>query len=361
MSDSFRQAYEDLVEFIRKHPEIEIHESVTSIPEHVRTDFYHRFNAVRKVFIEERFSGLLRSAGLLQQNYAEAERGLSGFISWEETPETSRVRRFLLDISDSMVRELFDPLFDLLKGKETSEGFERTGIARVSANWPDLFQGGYEKWAVLSLIKLLEPDKFLRVNVLPLKQGERAKSAAYAPWDDVPPPKEAKDFFFSQPRNTVLSVPDLIVHSTRLNRFVGFRSEFSDGLYKGLNPSQRREWLPLDTGMLLLLESGLTLVYVAEEPEQIAMIADATRFCRPDLILLCLNTQDMERAKALEMLSRMDQRVAPRIGSLGILTEAWPEPVELDPRIRFLDVGFDSSRLQEVIMTLAEATAPEIT
>ena len=361
MSDSFRQAYDDLVEFIRKHPEIEIHECVTSIPENVRTEFYHRFNAVRKAFIEEKFSGWLRSAGLLQQNYAQAERSLSGLISWEATPETSRVQRFLSNISDSMVRELFDSLFDLLKGKETSEGFEQTVIARVSANWPDLFQGGYEKWAVLSLVGLLEPDKILRVDVRALKQGERAKSAAYAPWDDVPPPQEAKSFFFSQPRNTVLSVPDLIVHSAKLNRFVGFRSEFRDGLYKGLNPSQTREWLPLDTDMLHLLESGLTLVYVAEEPEQIAMIADATRFCRPDLILLCLNTQSTERAKALEMLSRMDQRIAPRIGSLGILTEAWPEPVEPDSRIRFLEVGFDSSRLQEVIRTLAEATVPEIT
>jgi len=361
MSDIFGQAYEDLLIFIRNNPEIEIQEFATSIPEHVRREFYLRFNAARKAFVDERFPGLLPRAAELQQNYAEAERDLAGFIVWEETPETNRIQRFLYDVSDGMIRELFDPLFDLLKGKESLDGFVQTGTAKISANWPALFQGGYEKWVVLTLVNLLAPDRLLRVDARPLKQGERAKSAAYAPWDDVPPPLDAKDFYFSQPRNAVLSVPDFILHSIKLNRFIGFRSEFRDGLYKGLNPSQKRDWLPLDTDLQLLLESGPTLVYVADEPEQIAMIADATRFSRPDLIMLCLDTKETERERALEMLGRMDERIVPRIGCLGILTEPWPEPVGSDARIRFLNVGFDPSRLREVIATLTEAIAPETT
>jgi len=40
MSGSFLHAFEQLTDFIASHPEIEIGEFVTSIPEGVRSDFY---------------------------------------------------------------------------------------------------------------------------------------------------------------------------------------------------------------------------------------------------------------------------------------------------------------------------------
>ncbi len=357
MSDNFGQAYENLLSFIRDNSEIEIQESVTSIPEDVRTEFYLRFNAARATFIEHKFPDLLNRANELRQHYAEAEQSLFGCISWEESPEASRIQRFLRNVSDSMIRELYDPLFDLLKGKETIDGFEQAGAAKIASVWPNLFQGGYEKWVVLSLVKLLSPDRILRVDARTLKQGERAKSAAYAPWDDVPIPQESAAFYFTQPRNTILAAPDFIIQSAKINRFVGIRSEFADGLYKGLNPSQAREWLPLDSEILSLLGNGPTLVYLADDPQQIAMIADVTRFCRPDLILWCINTREMEKTRTLELLVRADDRIAPRIGSMGILTEPWAGLMP-DSRIRFLEVGFDATQLQEIVRVLLAAESP---
>jgi hypothetical protein len=358
MSDSFSRTYENLVEFIRNNPEIEIHESVTSIPEDVRTEFYDRFNAVRKTFLEYKSPQMLDRAEMLQFHFAQAERKLSGLISWEASAETSPVKRFLANVAESLGRELFDPLFDLLKGKTTIEGFEEAGAAKISTAWPGLFQGGYEKWAVLSLIGLLEPEKLLRVDARPLKQGDRAKSAAYAPWDDIPAPYETDVFHFTQPRYTVLAAPDIIVQSARLNRFVGFRSDFKDGLYKGLNPNQKRDWLPFDSEVQYVLGRGVTLVYLADEPLQIAMVADVSRFCRPDLVLWCVDPQMMGKTEAIGILNRVDEQVAPRIGTIGILAEPWPDSVESSARIRFVNAGFRPAALQEVIATLVESTEP---
>jgi hypothetical protein len=62
MLDSFGQAYEHLTDFIRSNPEIEILESVTSIPDSVRAEFYRRFNAVRDAFVEKKFPLVFQSS-----------------------------------------------------------------------------------------------------------------------------------------------------------------------------------------------------------------------------------------------------------------------------------------------------------
>jgi len=55
-----------------------------------------------------------------------------------------------------------------------------------------------------------------------------------------------------------------------------------EGIYNALNASHEREWYPVDVDLLILLASGLTLVYVDERPERVSLIADASKFCKPD-------------------------------------------------------------------------------
>ncbi len=368
MSGNFSGAYTDLTDFIRNHPEVEIGDSVISIPDTVRAEFYRKFNATRDAFVEQQFPSFLDRAQLLQENYRRAETALAGLIALEESPSISRVQRFLKDFKDSMTRELFDPLFDLLKGRETIGTFGQKSSEKINALWPALYRGGYEKWAALSFVRLLAPDKSLRVNIRPLNTGERARSGSYAPVTEVPAPEESASFSFSQPRNTILTVPDLIVRSARLNRFVGIRSEFSEGVYNAFNASNEREWDPIDTDLLISLESGLTLIYAAEDPKQIALIADVTSFCRPDVVLWCVDSQSMDQQQVIEKIQFADGRLNPRVGSFVIANEPWIKTGGLDQRmdeqnsrIRILDVGFDESRLTAVIDALMDADAPAVT
>jgi hypothetical protein len=62
MLDRLGQAYEHLTDFIRGNPEIEIHESVTSIPDNVRAEFHCRFNAVRDAIVEKKFPLVFQSS-----------------------------------------------------------------------------------------------------------------------------------------------------------------------------------------------------------------------------------------------------------------------------------------------------------
>ena len=366
MSESFSQAYARLKDFIGTHPEVEIGESVISIPEDVRARFYAEFNAARGAFVEEKFPALLDRAGLLQENYRRAEENLAGLLSWEDSPMMAPVQRFLRGFKESMERELFDPLFDMLKGRESIESFEQKGSEAIATLWPAVFRGGYEKWATLTLLKLLEPEKALRVNIRPLSPGERAKSPAYAPTAEIPAPEESRSFLFSQPRNAILSVPDLIVRSAPLQRFVGIRSEFTQGMYNAFSASPEREWFPVTTDLLVVLESGLTLLYLSNRAEEIALISDVTKFCRPDMVLWCIDAQAIARQEALERMRIVNSKLNPLKGCFAIATDAWQgEGAELglkgdeqSPRVQVLSAGFDESRLKIVVDALRDEKAP---
>jgi hypothetical protein len=268
---------------------------------------------------------------------------------------------------------LFDPLFDLLKKRITRERFEETACARIAESFPVVYRGGYEKWAILSLAKLLDAETALRVPVRELQPADRAKSAAFAPMEEIPSPIESSSFLFSQHLKAIFAVPDFIVRSAKLNRFVAIRSEFKEGIYNALNPSSEREWYPLNVDLLILLASGLTLLYVAERPESISLIADVGRLCRPDLLLWCVDTQAVSRKEALEKMALADSRFRPARGSFIAASGSWPDADDSDglqdlcgqareeaSRIRILPVGFDRLQLMPIIDALRDTGVSEM-
>jgi hypothetical protein len=372
MKESYHQAYARLVDFVAKHPEIEIGESVTCIPENVRPEFYGLFNAARNAFVQEKFPEHLADAGTLRENYNKAAAETAQWISFEDPPLVSVLQRYLHDPKDSMARELFDPLFDLLKGRESLDRIEKKASSGIEEAFPALFRGGYEKWVVLSLLSLFEVDKAFRVNTRNLNSGERAKPPAQAPLEEVPAPQESLSFFFSQPRNAIFAVPDFIVHSSKLNRFVGIRSEFQKGFYNALNASREREWLPINHDLLAALDCGPTLVYAAEKTESLALVADVAKFCRPDLVLWCIDSRTRTHIEALNTIVHFHSRLSPPRGSFLIANEPWPEagdPAQVHlqslsqeqaARIHLLTVGFDKSKLKPVAEALADIRCPAI-
>jgi len=369
--DSFLHTYAAFRDFLAHHPEIEIGDSVTSIPEEVRTEFYNCFNATRKAFVETQFPQHLDRTAVLLEKYRKAEDNLAGLLSWEDSSVVTRLQRFMRDPMDSLTRELFDPLFDLLKGRESVESFTARASSAIEALFPEVFQAGYEKWAVLSLIKMCEAGKAFRVDVRSLNPGERSKTAIHAPSEEVPIPRESASFLFSQHRNAIFTVPDLIVHSSRLNGFVGIRTGYKEGLYNAWNASQERVWYPVDTDLLTLME-GLTLVYFSEKAESIALIADVAKLCRPDLILWCIDAQNMSQENSFEKMTRIDSRIKPPKGSYIIANAEWPGsgdsaennlPAQTDEQtmgVHLLTVGYDESRLMPVIEALVRENLPQV-
>lgn len=366
MSSTFGQAYAALTDFIENHPQIEIGESVTGIPEDVRPGFYALFNAARSAFIAEHFTECLSRAGHLKQEYCKAAEQAAPRLLFEAGPVVNKCERFLQDPQGCLARDLFDPLFDLLKNRESPDSFQRRAAREIASTFPIVHRSGYEKWAVLSLANLLDIQKTYRVPVRDLQPGDRAKSSTFAPMEEVPEPVESANFLFSQSPKAIFAVPDFIVRSGKLNGYIGIRSEFKEGFYNALSASMEREWCPIDTELLILLESGLTLIYTSGNPKSIALVGDVAKFCRPDLVLWCVDSRALSKKEALEKMARADSRIKPAKGIFIITAEPWPVSEEIaEPstpiaeenggiaRLRILTVGYDCAKLLPVIESLS--------
>ena len=354
MVSSWQTAYEELQGFIAEKPEVVIDESMISIPRDVRPEFYQLFDMVRVAFIEEKLSDLFNEAATLSENYTKAEQEVTELLGLDDVLIATGLRRFLRNPRDGLIRGLFNPLFDLLKGKINAETFEQGVSRNIEASFRDSYRLGYKKWLALSLVKLLEADRSLEVSVPSVNLGPEEGERGYYASDKehlVPPPNESKHLSFKHEQSSTLTVPDFIVHSAKINRYFALRSEFrAAAVWTASNASEHREWYPLDCVVALRL--GLTLIYVADNPEEISLVADAKKICRPELIIEYREQKDWYEKEELEKIKLHHDVLKPRLGTYIVSREQVPDVGQLGDGIHILTVGFDQSKLEPIISSL---------
>ena len=114
------------------------------------------------------------------------------------------------------------------------------------------------------------------------------------------------------------------------------------------------------------------MIYAAEQAEDIALVADNSRLCRPDLVLWCVDSRSLSREAALELMEQADSLFKPTKGNYVIANNPWPEPaepieneqeaqpLEQASRVHLLTVGYDHSKLMPVVEALAGQPDPPL-
>lgn len=351
MSNNWHQAYTDLTDFITEHPEVEIGASVVRIPENIRPEFYRLFETVRTVLVEEKSPALHSKARVLSEHYTKVEKEVIKLLGLESISTLPSLHRFLHDPIDQLIRGLFNPLFDLLKGRIDVEKYEGLASQNIEASFRPLYQSGYEKWMALSLVKLLKADKSFQVIIQKVAADDVFKSGGFIE-ERVPAPEESKALSFKHDLEVGFIVPDIIVHSARVDRYFAFRSEIGMALATASDASEKREWLSLDS--VVDLGPGITLVYVDNNPEELSLVADAQKICRPDLIIEYMGLKELYEKERLDKVKLHHDSLKPRLGTYIVAKEPVPEqePEKQELDIHILSVGFDQSKLEPIISAL---------
>jgi hypothetical protein len=352
VSNGWRKAYKELKDFITENSGIEIDKGAISIPGNTRPEFYRLFEAVRATFLEEKFPHLLERARLLNANYVEVEHEITELLRLEGVSLSAGLDVFLHHPKEGLIAELFDPLFDLLRGTLDTELFEQKAAECIEAAFRGRYSSAYGKWVVLSLLRLIESDKNFHVSlsIPPPRQRIRHPPGAEAL---VPPLEESGVLSFQHQPSPTLTVPDFIVHSTKMNMYLGVISGLVAPMAVALDASDKREWYPVE--FIPRLEPDTMLVYVDDKPEHIALVADRDRICRPDLIMKCLSPEDSLKNEELEIVKLQHSILQPRMGTylFSSVTKSEQKLIEADEDIHFLTVGFDKSRLSPIINALS--------
>lgn len=351
MPNDWRQAYTELIDYISKHSDIQIGESVTSLPDSVRPEFYRLFNATRIAYVEEEFPALLSKSRILSESYVKTEQEIIELLGLESITMEVELLRFLHDPKDYLISRLFDHLFDLLKRRINTDTFEERSTRQIKASFLSLYQSGYKKWVVLSLISLLDPSELFRVSARYLEIYDEIRLQDNPEQEPVLSPTPAKEIIFYDAHPARLIVPDCILYLRRINRYIAVRSEIGKVMATADNASKNREWYSLNS--IAALEPSLTLVYVADKPEEISLVADAEKICRPDLIIECREQKDWYEKERLEKVKL--HSLKPRLGTYIVSREPVPEQdLEEIGDIHLLTVGFDQPKLEPIISALMQ-------
>lgn len=352
----WKDIYGELKTYVEEHPDVDIQDNLIDIPRSKQPTFYSIFDKIRDTYIAEEFPELLNEAEHLSTAYLNVAQELTRLLNLEDILMPNDVERFLHKPLDQLRREVFDPLFDLLSGKIGMQRFILETSVNVNSSFKQLYQEGYEKWTVLSLLKLFEPDRIYYVPLRNPGNKQIIKHSVLAK-ESLPLPVESKIFAFEVGRRQTLLTPDAIIHSARLDKYVAFRTAFTSAMWSANSYSDKREWYSIES---LVEEYGLItlrpdlLVYIDDNAEDVSMVADAEKICRPDIVVECIDELNVDKNLMRERLADISSCygiLKPVIGSFVVSRENIPPYVhdQLAEEINLIEAGFAESKLESII------------
>jgi hypothetical protein len=342
--NDWKEQYESMRRFIAGNPGIILNPSEISIPPEVKEEFYLRFDRLRSALVEAHYADLPVDVDVLRRNFVEAEKEVVEILGIESISMPVDLSSFLHRPKEGLQRIIYTRVFDLLQGKISLEDFEQMCGEDLKVSCSTLYLLGYEWWAALVLIKLLDPDQAFGVDFDP---------------DFKPYLTELKGISFGrQAHHPTIRIPEFVLHSRRLDRLVAVKMALTQEIESYVvqfKPPVRPKKRTGDTSFAL--ESRVMILSLMSGPEDIPIIADIYDriLTSPDLMVECISAEYLQNTEAVEQVRRRLESLNPKRGlSLlvvdpegGIFSENIPEG------IRPVAAGFDPAKLEEVISSLA--------
>jgi len=364
MSLMWQNKLHELKNYINNNPEIMVTKNKTVIPAEYKVRFYELFNETRKSFILDLFNEELDTSYQLAHSLNESIENLKTQLDLDEVNFPDGISWFVQDPSKGMAKILWEPLFDLIADDISMEKFENISKEKVKKIFDTSFYEMYEDWLEVSILEKLDARQFLRV-LAPTIIGSFGHAQGYVMHLDVKPvipPEESKvlslrhRFDFNS-----FSVPDFIVYSKHFRKYVSVKARHHVARWIAHEPSQNREWLPLSE-LENVLGDGYLLVYMDDNPLNLALVNDVNVLCRPDMVIEFREKEGWYSADEIELIARRSELLQPKLGTF-IVYRCPGENIsnsQMGDGFTFLEAGIEKSRLQNIIRVLEESALKHI-
>jgi hypothetical protein len=340
----WKEEYASLNRFIADNPGIVINTSEISISQSLREEFYVRFDKIRAALVETHYSALPVDIESLCRNFLQIEKEVLSLLGIDKISMPVDLFSFLHTPKEGLTRIIYNRLFDLLQGKTTAEVFETQCVEDLKYSSADLFRLGYEWWAGLALIKLLEPDEAFFVDLDP---------------DYKPFLAELKEISFGrQAHHPTMRIPEFVLHSRKFDRYVAVKMAVTkevENYVEPFKPPVRPKKRTGDTS--LALDSRVMILSFMSSREDIPVLTDVydNTLTSPDWMAECVTRSELRDPAVLEGVRLHMDILKPRSGMLLIVMDQNSEEIleQIPENIYPVLVGFDQSRLESVIASLA--------
>ena len=340
----WKDEYESMQRFLAENPGITLSPNEVSIPPEVREEFYRHFDQLRAAVVDAHYSDLRVDVDTLCRHFVEIEKEVMEILGLESISMPIDLHTFLHSPREGLLRMIYNRVFDLLQGKTTPDLFEQQCLHDLQVSSADFYSLGYEWWAGLSLIKLLDPDQAFGVDF---------------DEDFKPFLTELKGISFGrQAHHPTIRIPEFVLHSRKLGRLVAVKMAVAreiETYAERFKPPVRPKKRTGDTSFAL--ESRVMFLYFVSSPDAVPIVAETydNILNSPDLMVECITAEHLRDPEAVEQVRQRMEAMDPKIGlSLIVLNPEEEMPLEVVPEgIHPIAAGLDQSKLQEVISSLA--------
>lgn len=347
MSD-WKVYYEDLKAFIARNPSIELTPGIICVPSDVRGEFYRLFDIVRLSIIKQDYPQMLERGQVISREWNATIRKAIDSFELQGIEMDLDTKRFLENPEDGLFRLLFDPLFDVLRGKKDFAVFEQSVPRIMREGFTKFIRDGYHSWTTLSFLELMDTDTVYAVKKSELDEDPSLHVEMAVPGlsEEVPDVVKAKNISFKQSIKMSFLVPNVIAHSQKLNSFIGFVPdfEFNEAKWLGRNLDQGRNWLGMSAIFNKFGQTNLwpdIAVYTGEHWKKLVVAADSASVAQPDIILELRTEKDWYEREGLELIRRHYEVLEPKLGCFVICIDEVPEAArnELTPKTEMKPVA----------------------
>lgn len=337
----WKQKYDVLKEYVTENPDIYIDMNEISIPEHLRDEFYKRFDDIRHTIVESCYGFLPPEVDTLGRNYIQSEKELMEILGLERIELPVDLSSFLHNPRESLTRGLFHRLFEMVQGKITADDFERMTESDLTATAEGLFQLGYESWAALTLIRLLEPDEAFDVEL-----DEEYETVV----------AELKEIAFGrQFHHQTKRIPEFILRSKKTGSYISVKMPLAREVDSYYIPYEIPKKMFRDrTGDTShVLDSRVMLLSMIQDLKKIPVYVDMGNrsIKEPDLMVEFLTEQNLTDPDVIYGVQRRVEIMKPRLGGSIVVVNPGSDTNIVKPieNIDTFPVGLDPVKFQPVI------------
>ncbi len=349
------QEFEKLKGYINSHPEIEITQTKWSIPEETKENFYSAYDSVREALVKQYDSDIINESEALAVAYREAAEEATNRLHLDGIKVSPIFDIFLQSPKAALIKPLFNPLYDLLKGRIDACNLEKELPGLIDSFNQRLKVLVYEKWLVLSFINLLKPDE---LYCCPIKKRDKQRKkyriqTGRKHLQEIPKPLKTNLLSWEYDPMVLITPADFIIHTSALkkNKYIAIKTRFVMATQPAILPENKREWLKVNTDFKL--DEDVILFYVADNPIDICLLAHDEQICRPDLVIKYRGYSNGELSRWLDIAKGDAGILQPASGFF--LTSKNPLVIQnndLESNMHLLDTGLSETKLLPVILKL---------
>jgi hypothetical protein len=368
MIGDWEVAYKELEKLISEIPQILISRDLVAIPRDLRPRFYNQLNMLSETFLVEEFPDLLPKSEQLIRNYYETKEHVCELLKLEDIYLPDSFNRFLTNPVVELTEAINQQIFNLLRREIDFNTFVEVARGQVENYFVQIYRIGYRIWATLSIISLLAPDKAFKVSTVNLDNDplltELDVGGLYE--GSIPAPEMARCMSFKHSQLCSFIIPDIIINPIHTGKYIALRTELAEASWRASSYNDEREWhtlyLPRMEYSSSLPMDGV-VVYIDRNVNNIDLISDFVKVCRPELIVQNLTYQAWQDEEFMERIIFQHKFLNPKFGTFVIIDEIMAERLmerfcmrlehegEIE-RIRFLDVEFNRENLIPIVDTI---------